>query len=747
MAFVLPIILVLLTGCGDFSIDHLWSPGSNHPTSGQVLSLESKADGSGAKVTSVVMNITDEVQVFAVLRDSQGNFVSLADDSTWASQNSKGLLRTKSASKGAAEYIATQAGVDKLAVEYQGQTVNADLQIEAPAVPHVSITNLGSEILSGPQASHVLLKILFSEDVTGFVVSDLVTSNGSLANFTSVSASEYTVEISAVADGAVTIQLPAAQVSSVANATQNEASNVYSFTFDGTAPVVTGLANDATAKKSKTWTWGCSKTCTYRYVVDTNATTSPSGSYGSVTTANQSLGDGTYYLHVQAKDLAGNVSAVVHVSAVIDNTPPSVPSGLSLVTPSSSPGNSATPTIRISGVANGLSVGLFTNSNCSNQVGTASATGATVDISATTLSDGSYQFYTRATDAAGNASACSSATVTYAYDNSLPVNLCATGVEINNGCWFKATATSQSCDTVCSTREGVVLSEYNDMMSTLNKCRSIITSYHGTTIGGSNNSSGSGTAGGCGTNTGTNSVYYTPTPDTSYSTWVSGKDAYRMCPCLDGRAPAAPTALTLAVPQTSPGNRSRPSILVSGVDKDYTVNLYTNSSCTVQVGTATASSATVEVISDALASGSYQFYARSTVNGKNSGCSSASVAYQYDSGLTPSICSVGREISGGCWFKAQTGSQSCDQVCLSRGGVDSTSYAAMTTGICSTVITSFHNSSISSSSSPGSSVCGCGTNDVGNYKIWCTSRPATNTATWPNGYGSFLSMCPCMDGQ
>ncbi|MBL6989058.1 MAG: hypothetical protein ISR65_04745 [Bacteriovoracaceae bacterium] len=95
---------------------------------------------------------------------------------------------------------------------------------------------------------------------------------------------------------------------------------------DNTQPSISGLANDTTSKKSKSWSWGCNETCTYRFIINTSANTSPSGSYGGTTSAAQTTGTNTYYLHVQAKDQAGNESSVIHISAVIDNSAPSVAS-------------------------------------------------------------------------------------------------------------------------------------------------------------------------------------------------------------------------------------------------------------------------------------------------------------------------------------------------------------------------------------------------------------------------------------
>lgn len=93
-------------------------------------------------------------------------------------------------------------------------------------------------------------------------------------------------------------------------------------TKDTSLPNLTGLSDDLNYAQTKTWNWGCDKTCTYRFTVDTSPTTVPTGAYSSTTTTDQNLGTDTYYLHIQAQDSSGNESLVAHVSALLDNTPP-----------------------------------------------------------------------------------------------------------------------------------------------------------------------------------------------------------------------------------------------------------------------------------------------------------------------------------------------------------------------------------------------------------------------------------------
>lgn len=91
-------------------------------------------------------------------------------------------------------------------------------------------------------------------------------------------------------------------------------------------PAVTGLSDDAVPAKTKTWSWDSDDVnAEYKYIIDTNAD-DPADWTGTNWTLNETAsvlsGDGTRYLHVKAKDPAGNESAVTTVSAVLDNTPP-----------------------------------------------------------------------------------------------------------------------------------------------------------------------------------------------------------------------------------------------------------------------------------------------------------------------------------------------------------------------------------------------------------------------------------------
>jgi proprotein convertase subtilisin/kexin type 2 len=134
----------------------------------------------------------------------------------------------------------------------------------------------------------------------------------------------------------------------------------------------------------------------------------------SVNITTSSLNDGTYSIYARQIDSAGNTSSCssqflnyVVVSSV------AAPTGLSLVTPASSPSTVTTPTILVSGVINGATVRLHTNSSCTNQVGSAVASGTTVQIQTSALAPTTHTIYAQQTNASNITSPCSSNFLTY----------------------------------------------------------------------------------------------------------------------------------------------------------------------------------------------------------------------------------------------------------------------------------------------------------------------------------------------
>ena len=203
----------------------------------------------------------------------------------------------------------------------------------------------------------------------------------------------------------------------------------YSTTPSGTVQV-TGLSHDTSPKASKTWTWGCNKSsCTYRYRINQSSshTFSNSDSYGSTKTATKritsSSEDGTYYIHVQARDSSGNVSAVESVLAILRY--------------------STSGTVRVTGLAHdtnadrsktwnwGCSQGSCTYRYAINQSSShtfrssdsyGSTRTATKSISSSSQ-DGTYYIHVQARDSNGNVSAVESVLAILRYSTSATVRV------------------------------------------------------------------------------------------------------------------------------------------------------------------------------------------------------------------------------------------------------------------------------------------------------------------------------------
>jgi hypothetical protein len=121
----------------------------------------------------------------------------------------------------------------------------------------------------------------------------------------------------------------------------------------------------------------------------------------------------TYTFRVRLKNSSGLYDSNTNDYSVTMNAAPNIPSALSLITPATTPGYITTPTIRVDGVKAGDTIRLFSNSDCSTEIGLEVAAGDSVDITASALAAGPYTFYANSTNDQNNTSSCSTATVTY----------------------------------------------------------------------------------------------------------------------------------------------------------------------------------------------------------------------------------------------------------------------------------------------------------------------------------------------
>lgn len=177
-----------------------------------------------------------------------------------------------------------------------------------------------------------------------------------------------------------------------------------------------------------------------------SSTCDPTSAMGSTTAAGNTTSimsatlptDGTYEYYASVIDPYGLESACSSAKLIyqLDTTGPAIPTSVTLVNPTTSPGVSLTPTLQVSPVVVGDSVAIFTDATCSpaSKKAEALATSTTMQLTSLTLTSGlTYKFYAQASDPLGNTLGCSTANVTYAPNTSGPGEFTIAGVNSATG--------------------------------------------------------------------------------------------------------------------------------------------------------------------------------------------------------------------------------------------------------------------------------------------------------------------------
>lgn len=318
----------------------------------------------------------------------------------------------------------------------------------------------------------------------------------------------------------------------------------------------------------------------------------------------------TVYVKYRNPDL--NESACISDTIIHDNTPPTAPSTLTLVTAASGKPSQNTPTLQLSGLTSGDTITLHTHSSCStsSQVASGVATGATLDLTSAPLpSDGSYTFYAKATDPAGNSSSCSTASLTYLLDTEPPQS---PSMSINSGSSYTSSTT-------------VTLT-----LSVTGATQMYITNIPECISGGSWETYSTSKTGWILAQNNSTATVYVKFRDAALNESTCVNDTI----IHDNSAPTAPSSLTLITPLSNPGNNSTPTIQIGGLTSGLIVSLHTDSTCSSgsQKASGTATGTTLNLTSSALPSdGAYNFYTKSSnTSGNSSPCSTASLSYTLD---------------------------------------------------------------------------------------------------------------------
>ena len=96
------------------------------------------------------------------------------------------------------------------------------------------------------------------------------------------------------------------------------------------------------------------------------------------------------------------------------------------------------------------------------------------------------------------------------------------------------------------------------------------------------------------------------------------------------------TSMTLVSPTSSPNFDSTPTYLLGGVVSGETVKIYSNSTCTGELGSAVATGTTVTITTSTLGIGTQNFYTKTSNSIGETACSGLMASYQY-LGIAPTI--------------------------------------------------------------------------------------------------------------
>jgi DNA-binding beta-propeller fold protein YncE len=345
-----------------------------------------------------------------------------------------------------------------------------------------------------------------------------------------------------------------------------------------------------------------------------------------------------------ATDAAGNASgcSTTSVTYVEDSTPPATPSVTA--TAPASPANNNSPKV-VGSAAAGSTVRLYTTADCS---GTPVATGtattfASPGITVNVANDSTTTFRATAADAAGNASGCSTTSVTYVEDSTPPAapSLTATtpASPANNnspkiqgsaeaGSTVRLYKTADCSGTAAATGSAATFASPGLGVSVSDNST---TTFHATTRDAAGNTSP------C---------------STSSITYVE-----------DSTAPAAPTVS--ATDPVSPSNDNFPEVKGSA-EAGSTVNIYTSTDCSgAPAATGSAATFASPGLTVSVADNSTTTFRATATDaaGNLSPCSTTSVTYVHDS--TPTGRLTQPSGIGGC--VSETGSAGA---CIDGRGLD-----------------------------------------------------------------------------
>lgn len=287
---------------------------------------------------------------------------------------------------------------------------------------------------------------------------------------------------------------------------------------------------------------------------------------------------------------------------------PTSPGSMTLISPASSPSFDSAPVFLLSDVVKGETILLYSNSDCTNLVGSNVATGTSVTIKSQSLSAGTFNFYTKSRNTF-TTGPCSGPHISYQYLGIAPVR--ATSISL-----VSPASSPSGVDTPTVRLSGMVNGEtgnlYVDPACSLSYGSAVAVA-------------GSATITSKQLAPGVNQFYTNSTNSAGTGTCSEALLSYDYL----GVFPTSVTSITLTTPSISPNYLSTPTFQAFGTNNGDVVHFYTDASCLTLVGSATSAGSSVYVTTNALSVATHTFYSTSSNLVGSSACSQALGSYNY----------------------------------------------------------------------------------------------------------------------
>lgn len=191
---------------------------------------------------------------------------------------------------------------------------------------------LSSTSATTTNVSPIPVTAVFSQPVWPFATSSISVTNATVSNLSGTSTT-YTFDVNPIAQGAVSVVIPADISSSTAPAFKgNQQSNTLNFSFDTNAPIISGVSVTPTSSGATiVWTTSQAARGNVQYGTTTSYTASSTMETGFTTGHTATLtglsASTTYHYQINASDQAGNMATTSDATFVTSatTTPVAVP--------------------------------------------------------------------------------------------------------------------------------------------------------------------------------------------------------------------------------------------------------------------------------------------------------------------------------------------------------------------------------------------------------------------------------------